>query len=265
MVVLQQKAWLPLCCCPKIPLEPVLKILLPVLAIVIEIFLAFATKADGKRHLTWIVYKMYDAKGHMKNQEKMQHISIYLAFVLSGTADLLVIFMNLPKPTSKLLFSLAFFVEAFVFATHLGGRDPYNILMHSIIVGIALTCVFFSLLRLKYPSKLLVNLGLGNCLLLQGTWFFQAAHFLFTDFFSRRGGNDNSIRHFIIQFIGEAFCWHVLIIAASDLVLWAVISLVTKNKLLRKQQDGSLEGYNKDENFELINVNEDVENGEDLA
>lgn len=229
------KSWLPLCCCPRYPIEPMIKIASAVLSLLIEIFVDSARFSDFKIDIH--VYSVYNHHGEIRDQGKMQHITIYIAFLLSGIVDLLALCLTLPKQFSKLFLSLAFFIEGFILATHIGGKDSYNILAHSLLAIVSFMCVLFSLMRIKQSSNLVINLGFGNCLLLQGTWFLQMSHFLFTDFLAIRGGTNSSHtnNHYILQFMSNTFAWHVLVIAACNLILWAFLSLIARQSLLRRK------------------------------
>lgn len=145
----------------------------------------------------------------------------------------------------------------------------YHFQTHVFIIILAFMYLLFSLLRLKFPANLLVNLGLGNCLILKATWFVQTGYFLFTDFLLRRGGIDAAHpkevnNHLVLQFISEAFLWHVLVIAASNLILWAFLSLIAKQRLCLRRRVRSREAMDEDENDQTTEKEED-ENEEEMV
>ena len=57
---LKNKSWMPLPCCPKIPLEPIFKIVLPLLAILPEAFFDIVPDENGHKRLITIVYHVHD-------------------------------------------------------------------------------------------------------------------------------------------------------------------------------------------------------------
>lgn len=234
---LQQRSWLPLCCCPNIPLEPILKICLPALAIFIELFLDYSYEG-GKKRVVWRVYRAYTDDGLIRDQAKLHHVTMHSGFLLSGVVDILAIFVSLPACTSKLFLSLALSIEFILFRLHTMGRDELNIQIHSILVFIIFICLIFSLLRLFSSNSLVINLGLGSSLLLQGTWLIQAGHFLFTSFLSTRVRHGKSAGHHdhhgVLMFFAETFAWHMLLVAIGNLVLWLVLSLLVGGRVLRR-------------------------------
>lgn len=257
-VNLERKSWLPICLCPRFPLEPIIKIVSTVIGILVEEFVSHDIK--------WNVYNVYTPHGELRDQGKMQHITMYMAFLLSGIVDLMAQCLTVPKHSSKLFLSLAFFIEGLIFATHIGGRDSYNILTHVLLTIVCFMCVLFSLMRLKTSSNLVVNLGFGNCILLQGTWFIQVGYFLFTDFLSRRGGNDSShdaANHHVLQFMSGAFAWHILIIASCNLILWAFLSCFAQQSLFQSRAENAEEGLDE-EKHHLMPGKDIAENSEEV-
>ena len=153
-------------------------------------------------------------------------------FLLSGIVDILVIFLKFPVSTSKLFLTLASTTEATLIYIHSQMQDEFNILLHSILAFVALVCAVFSLLRLASSTNIVVNLGLGSCILLQGTWLLQVTTFLYDDFLKHHGmdaSHPNAMsEHRLRMFLPGCFALHVIGIAVGNLCLWAVLSAVVK-------------------------------------
>ena len=230
---LKRRSWLPLCICPNFPLEPILKIVLPSLAIFIEAFLDYSWEG-GEQHVVWRLYKVYDEHGVVRDQAKLHHITMHCGFVLSGIVDILVMFVRFPAYTSKIVLSLAFSIECILFYLHTEGRDHLNIQIHSILVFVIFICLIFSLLRLASSSNLAINLGFSGGLLLQGTWLVQAGYFLFSSFLAHRRAKTVEERehrdHALEMFFAETFAWHVFLVAVFHLVLYVLVSLIVGSK-----------------------------------
>jgi hypothetical protein len=236
--VLHRRSWLPFHMCPNWPLEPILKIILPSLGIFMEAFLDYSD--DSNEQVVWRVFKFFEEDGEVRDQGKFHHITMECGFVLSGIVDILVLFLRFPPPTSKLFLSLAFSVECILFYLHIEGRNQLNIQIHSILVFVIFCCLLFSILRLASSTNFVINLGLGSCIVLQGTWLIQAGYFLFGGFLERHGAgsshHDGSHDgHGLLMFFAEVFAWHVFSIAAGNLVLWVLLSLLTKRGILRSR------------------------------
>ena len=242
---LSRKSWLPQIFCPRVPLEPVLKIVLPLCGIIAEAFFDVVNEGHGP-HIKAKVFRVFDDDGHLAGLGKLHHVTMYGAFALSGIVDIISLFIRVPRHTSQLFLSLAFWVEGILFYFHTHGRDPLNVQIHWILTVLIFLCATFSLLRMIQPTNLLINMGLGNSILLQGTWFIQAGHILFrwskTDWFthvsdSPEGDGDN---HEAIMLVSACFTWHLIGISLLLVLLWVVFHLMLRSgirlKLSRRRQ-----------------------------
>ena len=259
--MLSQRSWLPLTCCPNFPIEPILKIVFPTIGILIEMFLDYNDGGHGNQ-IIGIVYHVYDSNGKIREQEKLQHITMHAGFLLSGIIDIVTLFVIFPRQTSSIFLSLALAIECILFYLHTVGRDVFNIHIHMVLVFIVLICFLFSLLRLKLASNVIVNVGFSSCLLLQGTWLIQAGYFLFSSFLPHQLKNvrhqhqhhiSNSNHpsssttehhahshdhHSVFMFISETFAWHVFLIAIGNVLLWVLLSFIANKTLLHKNASG---------------------------
>lgn len=243
---LSRKSWLPLPCSPfsRVPLEPIIKVVLPFIGILAEAFLNVVKDHKGKPHITGSVYHVYRSDGYLNNLDKLQHITMYCAFVLSGIVDILTIFVKFPHQTSALFLALAFLTEGILFYFHTDGRDPINIQIHLILTFVIGICVLFAFLRSMYATNFLVNLGLGFSIFLQGTWFIQTAQFLYPP-----GGKgviinemnrhheekeDSYEHHAAVMFIACSLTWHIIFIMLGMLIVWVILLLLMRTNAGRR-------------------------------
>ena len=240
---LGRKAWLPLPC-TRIPLEPIIKTILPALGMIVELFFVYKPDESGKSRLSVELYRVRDNNGQLNDLSKLHHITMYGSFVLSGIVDLVSICAKFPRPTSMIFFSLAFGVEGILFYLHTLGRDALNVQIHLLLVYSIFACVIFAALRTFRANNLIINLGLGSSILLQGTWFIQAGYFLFGGFLEHQKQevrdaenhvNSHMEGHKYTMFIAANFTWHLLFIALSQLLIWGFLSVCFRNKLLQKR------------------------------
>ena len=234
---LTHKSWIPITW-TRIPIEPLMKILLPMLGIIVETFFD-DTHDEEKRHLVFSVYSLKDSNGVLNDIGKLHHITMYGGFVLSGIVDLLSICVKFPKQTSMLFLTLAFGVEALLFCLHTLGRDTLNIEVHFLLLLSILSCVVFTFLRNFYATNIIVNLGVGNSILLQGVWFIQAGYFLFGGFIRESSSTSDvtnqELRHRYLMFIAACFAWNLFAIAVGNLVLWVAMSACLRSRLLHRR------------------------------
>ena len=243
---LSRKSWLPLPCSPlsRIPLEPIIKIVLPFIGILVEAFLSVIKDHQGKPHITGSVYHVYLSDGYLNHLDKLQHITMYGAFVLSGIVDILTILVKFPHQTSALFLALAFLTEGILFYFHTDGRDAINIQIHFILTLVIGICVLFAFLRTMYATNLLINLGLGFSIFLQGTWFIQVAHFLYPPGGKgiiinemkrhHEGNGDDYDHHAAVMFIACSLTWHIMFITIGMLIVWVILLFFMRSSAGRR-------------------------------
>ena len=243
---LSRKSWLPLTCpaVSRVPLEPILKIVLSFAGILVEAFLEVIRDRSGKAHIAGSVYHIYRNDGSLNGLSKLQHITMYGAFMLSGIVDILTMLVRFPHQTSALFLALAFSSEGILFYFHTGGREAIDVEIHFILTLVIGLCALFAFLRVKYATTFLVNTGLGFSIVLQGVWFIQAAYFLYPP--SGKGiivnelnkphdesGGDHE-RHALVMFIACTLVWHVLLIMIGILITWVVLMCLTRSSASRR-------------------------------
>lgn len=239
---LSKKSWIPMTV-TRFPVEPFMKILVPVLGVIVEAFFDYKKK-DGHKHLVMTAYSVSDGNGRLNDMGKLHHITMYSSFVLSGVMDLLTLCIRLPRQTSMLFLTLSFLVEFVLFYLHTEGRDELNVVIHSFLTCSILACTTFSLLRVFNAANVVINLSLGSSILLQGTWFIQAGYFLFGGFLKNHNAHTGSedaeedadiIHHRYIMFVAACFTWHLLLIALGNIVAWVVLSACLRNRVLHRR------------------------------
>ena len=194
-------SWIPAHCCPKVPLEPLLKIILPGLGIFAEAFL----NVRGGR----LVFQMYEVKfwdecGYFSVMSRLYHITLYLGFLVSGIVDLLSVYCKLPKCTSQLFLALAFYNQAFLFYYHVHGRNLFNITIHKLLAMCIVVTAVFVTLRMLNPRNLLINTGIAAGMILQGTHLIQAGSLIYGTAKIHPTSHSNE------KFIVAVTTWHIL-------------------------------------------------------
>ena len=74
----------------------------------------FAKLMDIQK-IVWNVYKIYTEDGDLADLGKLQHITMYSAFLLSGIIDVLSLVIKFPHHTSQIFAALAFWIEGILF------------------------------------------------------------------------------------------------------------------------------------------------------
>lgn len=270
---LGRKSWIPLPCCTRVPVEPIIKIVLALIGIIVEAFFDIKkTNVKGDLHLVAEVYHVYTSDGKLNDLAKLHHITMYGAFLLSGIIDIVTIFIKLPRQTSMITFSVAFWVEWMLFYSHSDANDALNKNIHFLLTLVIFSCVVFAALRLLHASHLLINLGLAFSIFLQGTWFIQVGATLYPATGTnvlieswKSHGEEHDTSHRVTMFVYSLFTWHVILIIISLLVLWVVLSCFmrsTINRRLGKFRSGGMKSsqmqnwIESEENEKLITIDD---------
>ena len=194
-------SWIPVPCCPKVPLEPLLKIILPGLGIFAE---GFLNVKHGKLLFQMYEVNFFDECGFFSGMGRLHHITLYLGFLVSGIVDLLSLYCNLPKSTSQLFLSLAVYNQVLLFYYHIHGRNLFNITIHKLLAMCIVVTAVFVTLRMLNPRNLLINTGIAAGMILQGTHLIQAGSLIYG------AAKFHPTSHSNEKFIVAVTTWHIL-------------------------------------------------------
>lgn len=188
--------------CSKVPLEPLIKILLSCIGILCE---AFADIRDG--HFVWNVINI--STGPLQSVSRLHHLTMYGAFLLSGLVDVIGLIVRIPRNMSKLFLSLALFIEGLLFWYHTHDKEHLSVALHSLLIIVIFIALFLSLVRVLQPCNVIINSLLGTMLLTQGTWFIHVGSILYGHH-SHWSVSDEASSTNQIMFAVVIFNWHVL-------------------------------------------------------
>ena len=216
------RSWIPQPFCPKIPLEPIIKVILPGLGIIVEMFFDIWPDASGNYRLVTFVYTVrYDESSEQYvNLDRLYHISLYLAFVISGVVDLLSLLLKLPSCTSQLFLCFALYCQTLLFYSHIPGRRLFNKEVHLLLLVLIIATAIFATLRMFNPQNLLINSGLAGGMILQGTNLIQAGSLLYGGRKWSQHSNNNP------KFIAAATTWHLLGTGLFMILMFVVIRAI---------------------------------------
>lgn len=172
----------------KIPIEGYLKILLSIIGMIGEI--AYA----GGNFVT-------------ANRGNGQHVTMYMAFAISGLVDVLSIGSKLPPNTDYIGLILAVTIECIVFKFHLHERKPLDVFVHTCLIYVMMALIVTLLFEIHFRESLHIYLVRCFFVILQGTWFIQIAFVLHDP---RKGvkkldQNDAGVTMMVVMF----FAWHI--------------------------------------------------------
>ena len=210
---LNRKSYIPQPFCRNIPMEPIIKVLLSLLGMLIELFIL---EKDGKAEFKPIVGS---------DSIRIHHVTMYCGFFLSGLVDLITLFVKVPRNTTKLFLTLAFVIEGLLFWFHQDEDDNSVVLSaaHLLLFLPIMTCALFSGLRMLSTINLLINVGLSYGLLLQGSWFIQLGIVVHrTNVWDFTSYNQ-------VMLLVSIFSWHLMSIFCFLFVLFIIMSAAIKS------------------------------------
>ena len=152
-------------------IEPILKVILPPLAVSVELYF---DHPDGFRYLRCPEGTVFAGRFAMSHANNWQHAATYPPVVLSGLVDLLSTRVPLPQGTGHAFLALAFFVQAFVMGTH-QKHQSQDAMVHWLLFITMCMCFIAVLLELHAPRSPLAALTRGATALFQGAWMVQIA------------------------------------------------------------------------------------------
>jgi hypothetical protein len=213
-------SWLPFPCAPRVPVEPVCKIVFTFIGMFIELLL----ELDKQGHFYWFVS---DFTTHPVDPEKIQHATMYAFFFLSGIVDLIVMCngCEIPRKAGKVLFSVAFLAEGSLFLFHTSHMQHslLNLRVHLLLGVGGLSCGIAAALRVFKGRNIFINLFFSLSLSFEGTWLLQAAYTLYVYGDLWHGNN-----YMDVMYISVIALWHVLGGMVFTLLMWLFVWLVYK-------------------------------------
>ncbi len=228
---LAHKSWIPQPFLKRIPIEPILKAVLPSLGVFVEFFINMKFDEHGKSHLIPWHYTVTFSDGHFVDLNRFYHICLYSTFAFSGIIDLVSLCVQLPRVTSQLYLCFALYSEALLFSFHIHGRSLFNNSVHQLLLIFVISTAVFSTLRMLTPRNLFINAGFTGSMILQGTHLIQAGWVLY-------GGTRWQVdSHENVKFVIALSVWHLfgvsLFMLITFVVMRAVLHRLSKTKRFR--------------------------------
>ena len=149
----------------------------------------------------------------------VQHVTMFMFFFVAGVADILMCKNDvLPPGTDYVMNALAFVIEGVLLQLHLYGRNRLDIQLHSLLLYVIFACAVTGSLELKYNSSILVFVVRAYCVFLQGTWFAQIGHILYSPTHSTNHSDPCDHDHLSLAAIIFAWHWGGIIIVMTAIL-----------------------------------------------
>ena len=222
---LTHKSWIPQPFLKRVPLEPILKVILSGLSVIVFLFTDTWKDSMGNTHFRLIsnIIQFDGTTGKIHSVSRLFHICLVSVLLISGIVDLVSLCIKLPRATSQLFFSFALYCEAFLLFLHSHGHDPLDTFIHQSMTTLAIVTAVFSTLRLLNPKNLFINAGVAGSMILQGTHFIQAGLILH----GRIRWDGQFLEN--VKFVGTLSVWHLYGVS-----IFMMISFIAMKTILAK-------------------------------
>jgi len=194
----------------KLPVEGIIKVIATGVGIIGEVATAF------DEHGRWV---------HWGNA---QHISMYFFFGFSGVMDVLYFYeFNLPPNLDYACAGIAFVMEYFLFAFHLHGRTPLDVMVHTFLMYTILGAAVCGGLEAAHRTSPILALGRAYVVLIQGVWFIHIAFILYPPLGMAKWDEES---HEAMMFVPLAFSWY----GAGALIIILITAIFVSISLRRE-------------------------------
>ncbi|XP_063056799.1 transmembrane protein 45A [Engraulis encrasicolus] len=176
-------------------------------------------------------FHLYDvATGRWEQLMIWQHSTMYLFFALSGATTLTVHLTDTaPLALDRLILSIAFFSEGFLFYYHLHGREMLDVHVHMLLLYAIFIGAATAMLEVFHRGNVLLELLRTTMCILQGSWFWQIGFVLYPP----SGVKWDLTDHSNMMFITVCYCWHLACALITVSVLYCTVCCMIRSKLRR--------------------------------
>jgi len=184
----------------SLPLEPFIKILSTSIGICIEFNSSF--------------------KAEKNVAPDNQHIIMYLMFLINSLCEVFTYYKVLvPKGTDYFTGSLAFLIEAMLFLFHIEHQDKFEQTIHLLLIFVISLCCLTSTIEAWMPDKLSFKYIRAFFTILQGTWFWQIAFFIYNPIPGYPMVWHAASPHAQNMWVSVIFSWHCIAILTLQLLI----------------------------------------------
>ncbi|XP_033731120.1 transmembrane protein 45B-like [Pecten maximus] len=145
--------------------------------------------------------------GVFNTPENAQHSTMFFFFGMTGVADLLVYYrFPVLKDLDYVSMIFAVVVEGILFRFHLSGRDPLDVLIHTLLVYTIGANILAVMAEMKWRHSFHIALARTYFIFLQGTWFWQIGFILYNPLPGAKEWDPEHHRSHLIATM--YFAWH---------------------------------------------------------
>ncbi|XP_049444403.1 transmembrane protein 45A [Epinephelus fuscoguttatus] len=173
--------------------------------------------------------QLYDsAEKHWEQLMNWQHATMYLFFGLAATVSLILHTTEAaPLALDRLMLSIAFFNEGFLFLYHLHGRSMLDVHVHQLLLYAVFGQALVAFLEVFHRGNIILELLRCTLTLLQGSWFWEIGFVLYPPH-----GPDWDLKdHNNMMFITMCYSWHLAFAMLMVGTIYCIVGCVVRSRL----------------------------------
>jgi hypothetical protein len=148
-----------------------------------------------------------------------QHIIMYFMFLINSLCEVFTYYRILvPKGADYFTGSLAFLIEALLFLFHIEHQDKFEQIIHILLIFVICLCCLSSTIEAWMPDRLSFKYIRAFFTILQGTWFWQIAFFIYNPIPGYPKVWHASSPHAQNMWVSVIFSYHCICILAFQLL-----------------------------------------------
>ena len=224
--------------------EPCLKIILPVIALSMELLLDHLNEPSPYQ-------AMFCPKGTKRagefageNLNNWQHASSYPAVIASGLVDLLSHYVELPPGVPRAFSSLWIGIMVFLMFVH-EKSEALDKMVHWLLAVSMLLAFVFQVAEVAHPRSIIVSMGKAASTVFVGAWLVEIGVVMYT---GRAAWTNEASRSAAAMMAPIFFCMIFLTICMGMLALYVVLVTLQKRGFVPSRMVGTcVEGGNRDD------------------
>ena len=205
--------------------EPILKILLPLIALSMELYLDHLS--EGFQYLYCPKGTKHEGEFAGDNVNNWQHASSYPAVITSGVLDIVSYsLVPLPPGVQRAFSALWIGIMGFLMFVH-EKHEVLDKMVHWLLAVAMFIGFFFQSLEIYAPSSPVVSLGKATSTIFVGAWLIQIGRMMYT------GAPQWTMSRGVGAMLAPVFfCMMFLMICVSVLVLYVVLAYFQRRNVL---------------------------------
>jgi hypothetical protein len=211
--------------------EPVLKIILPCVALSMELFFDHLNEPSPYQSLYCPKGTKQQGEFAGDNVNNWQHASSYPAVIVSGLVDVLSNFVELPSGVTRAFSSLWIGIMSFLMFVH-EKHEALDKMVHWLLAMSMFIAFVFQALEIYAEHSAVVSMGKAASTIFVGAWLVQIGRMMYTG--APEWSNETS-RGIGAMMAPIFFCMIFLLICVCILVLYSILLALQRRNMVPKR------------------------------